>query len=202
MSKFALSVAFAVAGFLCASCGDSSPSPANSKSDATSSAETQPAPPADYQSAAENVLGDEAEILAFGDLAKTGNPQVLAVNKLTGTPPASVPGTLITRLAVIEMSNGKWKELLRCDEHLKNTRGYLGGTPLAAVPAWRLQYNQDAEKGLVMYFTPLTQPAGGYIQTIGVEWNRKTGRYQSLDRSFEQFVGETEQLETPQSVLR
>lgn len=202
MSKLALSVALAVAGVLCASCGNSSLSPSNTKAGAASSADEQPAAPADYQSAAENVLGDEAEILVFGDLAKTGNQQVLAVNKLKGTPPVAVPGTLITRLAVIEKSGGKWKELLRCDEHLKNTKGYLGGTPLAAVPAWRFQYKQDAEKGLVMYFTPLTQPAGGYIQTIGVEWNTKTGRYQSLDRSFEQFVGETQQLETPQSVLR
>lgn len=202
MSKFALLALVAVVGALCASCSNS-PAPAtDAKPGASSPADPQPAPPTEDQTAAENVLGDEAEILAFGDLAKNGNQQVLAVNKLKGTPPAAVPGTLITRLAVVENSQGKWKELLRCDEHLKNTKGYLGGTPLAGVPAWRFQYKQDPEKGLLMYFTPLTQPAGGYIQTTGVEWNPKTGRYQSLDRNFEQFLGETQQLETPQSVLR
>jgi hypothetical protein len=49
-----------------------------------------------------------------------------------------------------------------------------------------------------MYFTPLDKPAGGYVQTIGVKWNPKMKRYQSLDRNYEQFLGETNSLEMPE----
>ena len=50
---------------------------------------------------------------------------------------------------------------------------------------------------LVMYFTPLDKPAGGYIQTIGIRWNPKVKRYESLDRTYEQFLGESPTLEIP-----
>ena len=203
MSRIVLNLALAAIAVSCVSCGGASaPASSDAKPSEPAAAAPKPAIPADMENAAETVLGDEAEVLAFGDLAKTGTDQVLAVNRLKATPEGVVPGTLITRLAVIEKDNSKWKELLRCDEHLKNTNGYLGGTPLAGVPAWRLQYEQDAQKGLVLYFTPLAKPAGGYVQTIGVRWNAKVKRYESLDRNFQEFLAESQQLEMPQSVLR
>jgi len=198
-----LGVAFGAIAIMCVFCGDSaSPAPDSSKAEPPRPSPSKLVVPPDVQSAAETVLGDEAEVLVYGDLAKNGSDQVLAINRLKAAPPGAVPGTLITRLAVVEKTDGKWKEVLRCDEHLKNTRGYLGGTPLAGVPAWRLQYEQDPEKGLVLYFTPLAKPAGGYVQTLGVRWNSKVDRYESLDRNYEEFLAESPQLETPQSVLR
>jgi hypothetical protein len=183
----------------CISCGNSTPQPART---AAATATATPAVPDDIQSAAETALGSETDVLLFGDLAKNGHTQALAVNQLKVTPKGVTPGTLVTRAAVIENDGGTWKEIFRCDEHLKNTAGYLGGIPLAPVTAWRLQYEKDAEKGLDMFFTPLQKPAGGYVQTIEVRWNPKVNRYQSLDRSFTDFLMELPQLETPESQIR
>lgn len=161
-----------------------------------------PAVPREIVSVAQSMLGSEAEVLTFGELARTGRQQVLAVNRLTKTPAGIVPGILVTRAAVAENDGGKWKEVFRCDEHLKNPSGFLGATPIAPVTGWRLQYEQNAEKGLLLYFTPLQQPGGGHISTIGVRWNPKGKRYQSLDRNFEQFLGEVPALEKFHSYLR
>lgn len=170
--------------------------------DTAQTAPSEPAIPADVQAAAQSSLGSEAEVLLFGDLALNGQQQVLAVNRLKTTPPGVVPGILVTRAVVIQNEAGKWKEILRCDEHLQNASGFLGGTPLSPVNGWRIRYERDPQKGLTMYFTPIAKPAGGYIITIGVRWNPKLRRYQALDRNFQEFVGETKQLETPQSQIR
>jgi len=179
------------------SCGSSSTAP----SKAEPVAPAKPAVPAEIQTAAEAALGSETEVLAYGDLAKNGRRQALAVNRLKATPQTMATGTLVTRVVVIENDAGQWKETFRCDGHLKNANGFLGGTPLSGVTGWRLQYEQDSEKGLELYFTPLEKPAGGYVQTLGVRWNPKMKRYQSLDRNFDQFLGEVPALETPQSQL-
>lgn len=177
-------------------CGLGGPEPAK-----TQAAPAAPAIPADVQSAAESALGSETDVLVFGDLSKTGRKQILAINRLKASAQGYFTGTLVTRVVVIENDGGTWKEIFRCDEHLKNTHGFLGATPLTAVGGWKLQYDQDAQKGLEMYFTPLAKPEGGYIQTIGVRWNPQAKRYQSLDRSYEQFLGEVPALETPLSPL-
>ncbi len=158
-------------------------------------ASTKPAVPPELQAAAEAVLGGETEILLHGDLSGNGKPQALAINRLHRRPEVALPGTLITRAAILEFDGGTWREIFRCDQHLRNPKGYLGGTPVAPVHGWRLQYEQNPEKGLALYFTPLTVPPGGYVQTIGVRWNPKVGRYQALDRSFEVFQGENPTLE-------
>jgi hypothetical protein len=160
-----------------------------------------PAVPPEIEAVAQSVLGSEAEALVWGDLALTGAQQVLVINRLKPKP-GDQPGTKFTRLALVSKEAGKWKELLRCDDHLKNPKGYLGGTPLAAVSGWRLQYEQLPEKGLALYFTPLEQPAGGYITTIGVRWNPKVKRYQSLNRSYENFLSEVTSLTTLESQLK
>jgi len=161
-----------------------------------------PVIPADIQQLAESALGSEAEVLAYGDLALTGKQQILVINRLKKTPDAKVPGTLVTRVAVVENDGGTWKQVFLCDEHLKNSKGYLAATPIAAVSAWRLQWEQHEDTGLVMYFTPLDKPAGGYVQTIGIKWNPDAKRYQSLDRNFEHFLGETNSLEMPELRLK
>lgn len=158
-------------------------------------APAQPAVPDDVQGAAEVVLGAETEVLVHGDLARTGSQQAVAINRVKKTPTGAVPGILFTRAAIVEKDGGKWKEVLRVDEHLKNPKGYLGATPLAPVTGWRLQYEQSAEKGIQLYFTPLQAPAGGYALTIGVRWNKNVKRYQSLDRKYEQFLAEVPTLE-------
>jgi len=162
----------------------------------------KPAIPEGVQSAAEAALGLETEVLAFGDLAKNGKQQIFAANRLKTTPQGVMPGTLVSRAVVLENGGGKWKEVFRCDEHLQNPKGYLGGTPLAAVPAWRLQFEQHEDKGLQMYFTPLAKPSGGYIETIGIRWNPELKLYESLDRSYEHFLGETKNLESPESQVK
>jgi hypothetical protein len=158
--------------------------------------------PPEMQQAAEALLGSEAEVVVFGDLAHNGQQQVLVVNRLKATPTGVAPGILLTRAVIAEKDGATWKEVLGCDEHLKNIRGFLAATPLAPVTSWRLQHEQNADKGLMLYFTPLAQPAGGYIQTIGVRWNPAVKRYQSLDRTYEHFLGETPSLESPEMRLQ
>jgi hypothetical protein len=200
MKRIVQIAAAGVVALTMASCGGSS-SPA-AKTETASPKPAAPAIPTEIQSAAESALGSETQVLAYGDLAKSGRQQILAANRLKVTPQGTVPGTLVTRAAVIEQDGGAWKEIFRCDENLKNTNGFLGGTPLASVPAWRLQFEQDPVKGLQMYFTPLEKPQGGYITTIAVRWNPKMKRYGSLDRNYEEFLGEVPALETPERPIR
>lgn len=161
-----------------------------------------PKAPEEMKTAAEAVLGAEVEVLVWGDLAKNGKEQFLAIHRVAKTPEGAVPGINLLRGAILEKDGGKWREVFRVDEHLKNENGYLGGTPLSPVTGWRLQYEQNAEHGLQMYFTPIQQPAGGYRVTLGVRWNPKVGRYQALDRSYENFLGETKALEDVKRNLR
>jgi hypothetical protein len=182
-----------------ASCGGSTAS--NPKTEEAAKP-AEPEVPPDIQQVADSALGSETDVLAFGDLTRTGKQQVLAINRLKKALKGAVPGILLTRAVVVENDGGNWKQVFLCDEHLKNTNGFLEGTPLAAVNGWRLQYEQHEDTGLVMYFTPLEKPVGGYVQTIGVRWNVKVKRYQSLDRTYQQFLGETPALETPEMNLR
>jgi len=169
--------------------------PAPSKPAEAPAAPAAPAIPPGVAAAAETLLGSDAEVLVHGDLAKTGKEQVLAINRLSKTPPGVAPGILFTRAVIAEEDGGKWKELFRCDEYLKNPNGFLGMTPLDPVSAWRLQYEEDAQKGLQLYFTPLQPTRGSHVSPIGVRWNPATKRYQSLDRTFQDFVFEVPALE-------
>ncbi|MGH9675511.1 MAG: hypothetical protein ACRD36_00290 [Candidatus Acidiferrum sp.] len=141
-------------------------------------------------------------MLAFGDLAKNEKQEFLAANVVPKTPANNLPGTIVTRAVVVENNDGKWTEVFRCDEHLKNANGYLGLTPLDPITGWRLQYEQDAVKGLQLYLTPLKVAGGTHVLPIGVRWNPETKRYQSLDRTFEHFLMESPSLDTPRSRLR
>jgi len=179
----------------CVSCGGGSQSSANNENAAQPAA---PQVPDNIQKAANSDLGSEAEVIVFGDLAKNGKTQALVVNRLKVTPKTAVPGLLVSRATIIENDNGRWREIFRCDEHLQNQKGYLARTPLGAVGSWRLQYEQNPQKGLEMYFTPLNQPPGGYIQTLGVLWNPKVQRYETMDSSYQHFLMEQPTLEIPE----
>jgi hypothetical protein len=193
--------AVAAAVLLAAGCISCSNSVAPDKS-ATPQQPTAPVVPDDIQNAANADLGSDSEVLLHGDLANNGKTEALVVNRLKTMPKGVTPGVLVSRLSIIERDNGTWKEVFRCDGHLKNPNGYLGATPLAEVPSWRLQYEQHADKGLELFFTPLEKPAGGYVQTIEVRWNPQVKRYESLDRNFEHFLTEVPAIESPERVLR
>jgi hypothetical protein len=181
-------------------CGDQTPAPSTTAQAETRAAE--PAVPEEVQGAAEKLLGSETQVLVFGDLAKTGKQQFLAANIVPKTPTNNALGTIVTRAVIAENDNGKWTELLRCDEHLKNEKGYLALTPLNGVSGWRIQYEQDQEKGLQLYFTPLKVSGSAHVLPIGVRWNPATKRYQSLDRTYEHFLLEAASLQNARSMLR
>jgi hypothetical protein len=204
MNRFAFFVVLVAASVCVISCGSSSsPEPAKpANSAAAPAAPATPAVPDEVQKAAETALGSETEVLLYGDLAKNGSQEALAINRMKTNPQGGAPGTVITRAVILQNEAGTWKEVLRCDEHLENPKGYLGNIPLAAVNGWRLQYEQDAEKGLQLYFTPVADPKGARALPIEVRWNSKVKRYQSLDRNFEKFLGELPSLETPESQIR
>ena len=168
-------------------------------------AETKPAAPAvpeEVQSAADGLLGKETTVLLFGDLAKDGKQQFLAANVVPKSTKNNLPGTIVTRAVVGENVNGQWTEILRCDEPLKHAKGFLPGTPIGGVTGWRLAYEQDPEKGLALYFTPLKGAVDTHTLPIGIRWNTETKRYQSLDRSYEHFLNESPSLGTARSSLR
>lgn len=158
--------------------------------------------PDEVQSAADSLLGKETTVLLFGDLAKNGKQEVLAANVVPKSTKNNLPGTIVTRAVVAENDKGQWTEILRCDEHLKNSKGFLPGTPIGGVTGWRLAFEQDPEKGLALYFTPLKGAVDTHTLPIGIRWNPDTKRYQSLDRSYEHFLNEAASLSTAHSNLR
>jgi hypothetical protein len=185
---------------LFAGCGNDTP-PAQP---AKPAAETKPAltVPEDIQDAADALLGKETTVLLTGDLAKNGKQQFLAANVIPKSTRNQLPGTIITREVVGQKENGKWAEIFRCDEHLKNAKGFLPGTPIGGISGWRLAYEEDPEKGMALYFTPLKGAVDTHSLPIGVRWNPKVNRYQSLDRSYEHFLNEAPSLSTARSSLR
>lgn len=164
---------------------------------------------------ADEALGKQAEIVLRGDLARNGLEQVLAVNRFardsrSDAVPQNSQVIFVTQAVILEKSNGKWSEILRCDEHLKNPNGYLGGSPEARVTGWRLEYRTDARQGLELKFTPASSEAGEegtgtgepVGHTVDVRWNARAKRYQSLDSSHEGYLSEAPTIETPHSILR
>ena len=193
------SLLFFAAAILCmAGCGWDAPKPAP----AAETKAAEPAVPQEMTDAAHILLGSDSQVLLFGDLAKTGKQQFLAANVVPNTPKSKVAGTVVTRAVVAESDDGKWVELIRVDEYLKNPKGFLGLTPLQAVTGWKLQSEENAEKGLTMYFTPIKADSNERTLPIAVEWNPKVKRYQSLDLRYENFLPETPSLQNPRSVLR
>jgi hypothetical protein len=203
MTRLSLLAMLMAAALCIISCGTSSSEPPakSANTSAAPAAPSTPPVPDDVQKAAEKALGSETEVLLYGELAKNGSQEVLAINRMKTNPQGGAPGTVITRAVILQNDGGTWKEILRCDEHLENPKGYLGNIPLAPVNGWRLQYEQDAEKGLQLYFTPVSDPKGARALPIEVRWNAKVKRYQSLDRNFENFLGELPSLETPESQI-
>jgi len=186
------------ASLLVTGCGSEGPKPVPE----AASKPAEPAVPPEVKDAAQALLGSEAQVLLYGDLANTKKQQVLAANVIPNTPKSVVAGTVVTRAVIAENQDGKWVELFRADEYLKNSKGFLGMTPLQAVTGWKLQHEQGAEKGLTLYFTPIKAGSNEKTLPIAVQWNPAVKRYQSLDLHYEHFLMETPSLESPRSSLR
>ena len=164
-----------------------------------------------------SVLGNQAEVVALGDLARNGKEQLLIMNRLplTSSPPSSpqpkrTPEIFITRAAILEKDGEKWTEVLHSDEHLKNPSGYL---VRGQATAWKFEFNLDRQRGLELRFTSANSYDVGDVHsgrmveaeippTFVVRWNEKVKRYQSFDSSQARFLSEVPVLETPQSILR
>src|SRR5689334_5015809 len=97
-----LALILGAASMFAAGC-DSSPT-----SSPSAAKPAEPAVPDDVQSAADAFLGKETTVLVFGDLAKTGNRQMLAANVVPKTPKNNLPGTIVTRAVLAEESGGSW----------------------------------------------------------------------------------------------
>jgi len=192
-----LAPAFLAAVLLFAGCGSE---PAKPVPDAEKPSE--PAIPEGVQDAADTLLGSGTQVLLYGDLAHDGTQQMLAANVVPNTPKSIVAGTVVTRAVVAENENGKWTELFRADEYLKNAKGYLSLTPLQGVTGWKLQYENSPEKGMTTYFTPIKQGSSEKTLPIAVKWNSAVKRYQSMDMSYEHFLNESPSIGSPRSALR
>lgn len=204
----ALAVAAASLGAACTS------SPVSSDKNDGAPAVARPAVPDEETRAAKAALGADAEVLLYGPLGGEGTQQVVAINRmsatLAGAPTSAVTGTQVSRVSILSKDNGAWHEVLRCDEYLKNSSGYLHGTPALGVAGWRLDVERNSERGpdgstshgTVLHFLPLAPPAAVRSGAVAVAWNPKAKRYQSLDRSGRQFQGESSTLEMAKSRLR
>lgn len=197
-SSLRLAITLLSTALIFVGCGSETPKP---EADTAKKA-AEPAVPQDIQDAAAALLGTEAQVLTYGDLAKNGMQQMLVANVVPNTPQSVVAGTVVTRAVVAQNENGQWTELLRVDEYLKNQKGYLALTPLQPVTSWRLQYETSPEKGLTLYFTPIQQGTNAKTLPIAVRWNPATKRYQSLDASYEHFLNEAPSLGNPRVSLR
>jgi hypothetical protein len=189
---------FLIALFFLSGCGSEPPKP-------TPEAAKKAAEPAitqDVQDAATALLGSDTQVLLYGDLAKNGQKQMLAANVVPNTPKSTVAGTVVTRAIIAENVDGKWTELFRADEYLKNQKGYLALTPLQAVTGWKLQYENSEDKGMSLYFTPVQQGASQKTLPIAVRWNAAQKRYQSMDLSYQHFLNESPSIGSPRSALR
>jgi hypothetical protein len=184
-------------------CGSEPPKPvAEAEKKPEAEKKLEAAIPEEVQDVAKKLLGSDAQVLLYGDLAKNGKQELLAANVVPNTPKSVVAGTVVTRAVVAENDDGKWVELVRADEHLKNSKGYLGLTPLQAVTGWKLQYEESPEKGMSLYFTPVKAGSSERTLPIAVRWNPATKRYQSMDLSYQHFLGEAATLDNPRSTLR
>jgi hypothetical protein len=171
---------------------------------------------AELSQVAVSVLGNQAEVVAHGDLARNGKEQLLIMNRLqpTSPPPSSPlpkrkPEIHITQAAILEKDGAKWTEVLHGDEHLKNPNGYL---VRGQATTWNFEFNLDGQRGLELRFTSADRfdvgdahtgrklEAG--MPTFVVRWNDKVKRYQSFDSTEAKFLSEIPMLETPQSILR
>jgi hypothetical protein len=190
--------AFLAAAVLFAGCGSepAKPGPEAEKKP------SEPAIPEGVQDAADTLLGSGTQVLLYGDLAHDGTQQMLAANVVPNTPKSTVAGTVVTRAVVAENENGKWTELFRADEYLKNAKGYLALTPLQGVTGWKLQYENSPEKGMSLYFTPIKQGSAEKTLPIAVRWNPAVKRYQSMDMSYEHFLNESPSIGSTRSSLR
>lgn len=206
--RMSFGLAFGLLSLACAACGNA---PEKNESSAAAAAPV-PTVPGEESGAAKAALGNDAEVLLFGALGGGGTQQVVAINRLrsaasmadSGAPQAgtNVTGTDVTRVSILNKDNGSWSEVLRCDEYLKNSSGFLRGAPAVAVAGWRLEMEQQTDKGRVLHFTPLAPPAAVKYGTVSVAWNPKAKRYQTLDRTGRQFLGEVSALEMPKAKLR
>ena len=148
-----------------------------------------PVVPAEIQAVAEKALGSGAEVLAFGDLAHNGRLQALvAAPAGRDTKQHSLWPTdavLVTRAAVFEQVSERWMEVLRCDEYLKNPKGFLQGAPRTPITGWQLRIDrQDKSQGdrdavRDFYFTPVQSGKPASQEAVAIRWNPKVGRYQS-----------------------
>jgi len=178
-----------------AGCGSNSTQPEA----ATAVKPVEPAVPEDVQAAASAFLGKETTVLVYGDLAKTGTRQLLAANVVPKTPKNTLPGTIVTRAVLAEDSGGSWHELVRCDEHLKNEKGYLAGSPIEPVAGWRVQFEKNDIEGFHLYLTPVKGMEDQHVLPLAIRWNPAVKRYQSLDRNYEHFVPEAPSLNPSRS---
>lgn len=184
-------------GLVCVSAGIMGcDSPAkNPTTDTSAEKPKAPAVPEDIFSAAAGALSSEVEVLAWGDLALNGRQQILAINRLNKAGVTTGSAAVFTRLAILENDGKQWKEILLCDEHLKNPNGFLGGTPTAAVSRWRMQFEKNPTKGLLLFLTPFNQGPSVRNVAIEVRWNPDVKRYQAMDANYETFIGENPALE-------
>jgi len=72
---------------------------------------------------------------------------------------------------------------------------------LTPVTGWALQYEQNDEKGLQLYFTPLKGTTDSHNLPIGVLGTRSQA-LPSLDRAYEHFLLESPSIQDARSVLR
>lgn len=163
----------------------------------------QRAPEAGVQAMAEKLFGPKVRVLLTGDLAHNGRYQVLVLDPRAASAGVSASSVAFWRAAILQKENTGWREVLRCDEYLKNSSGYLRGTPRAPVTGWQLQVSApDDKRGRELSFTPLQGQDIVPVPAIQVRWNPKVDRYQSFDVASKTFLGELPLLETPASELR
>ena len=180
--------------FLAAACDSTPPPPV-----VASPAPEKPASafPGDVDAAARGAYGADGVVLGYGIFFNTGGSQALVGTRLAPAAAAASPGpgpaaaspqngetsADVTHVSILVKEEGKWKEAFRADEHLKNRRGYLAGSPAAPTPAWHMVYEQTTDDGFRLTFSPLNPLPGSKQTVVHVAWDPKRREYDSQDAS-------------------
>lgn len=151
---------------------------------------------------ARRILGENAQLLRFGHLAKGTSMDGIAVITIPDYPNEE-GGFIISRLIVLRHEGTAWNVVFDAGERILNPAGYVGPAPDddADYIGYRLMLvdqGPDGKGGITLWLWRLDSSDEDESQGLEIGMNRSTGRYQEFDYQVTQaFVAESKLRAAP-----
>ena len=151
---------------------------------------------------ARKILGERAELLRFGHLAKGASMDGVAVVTIPDYP-NDEGGFIVSRLIALRHEGSNWNVVFDAGERILNPSGYVGPAPDddADYIGYRLMLvdqGPDGKSGITLWLWRLDSSDEDESQGLEVGLNRSTGRYQEFDYEVTQaFVAESKLRAAP-----